>query len=169
MNDEFLIVAELPEPWRSRIAGWRRRYDRWSNSWLPPHVTIIRPLKHWPTALRAQAGDLHYPFTVTFQGWSIFRRPNANVIWLDPGQREPARVRRAIDSDFPDLAMSTAEQSITERSRPYHITVVNRIPDDTLEAVRRTLAGQDVAGRCTISCLTAYRRSGGQGQWERLP
>ena len=103
MNQEFVIVAVLPEPFARRVKSWHQQFDRWSKSWLPLHVTIIRPLRALSDQLRHQAASLVYPLHITWQGWQTFHNPNANVIWLDPGQDEPRLVTQSLYHDYPEI------------------------------------------------------------------
>lgn len=92
MNQEFVIVAVLPESFYRQLIQLRKKFDRWSTEPLPPHITLIRPLRALPEAMRRRTASLEYSFRIVFQDRQAFRNPDASVVWLDPGPEEPRRV-----------------------------------------------------------------------------
>lgn len=168
MDHEFLIVALVPEPLCSVVETLRRRYDRWSSQPLPPHITMIRPLRSVPERLRQRASQLDYPFTITLQGWYGFRNPGQNVVWLDPGQDEPCRVVGQISGDFPELSHLDNGRYQPGRPPVYHITVANHIPDADFPSVMAQLRRHEVPGTVTLQQLKLLQRELPDGEWQLI-
>lgn len=166
MNQEFVIIAELPEPLRSKLESLRQQHDRWSTSWLPSHITMAKPTRDLPAKLLAKAADLRYPFRVTLGDWQAFKNPGANVIWLDPGQDEPTKVAKVLHHDYPELNSLDNGRYVPGQPHIYHITVVANVPDQDFLPTFRKLHAIPVMGECQIEQLSVYRRNLPNGHWK---
>ena len=166
MNQEFIIVAVLPEPFRTELAQLRQTYDRWTTNALPPHITIVRPLRALPAKLQQRLSSLRYPFRITFQDWQAFRNPGAYVIWVDPGQEEARRVAQALYQDFPELQALDNGRYMPGKSHIYHVTVVSHIPNDQFKSVWENIRQQRISGSCDIEQLSVYVRDLPEGHWK---
>lgn len=164
---EYIVVALIPEPWCSAIVALRKKYDRWTTTDLPPHITIVRPLHDLPSVLRAKAGSLRYPFQVTFGPWNTFGNPDNNVVWIDPGQAEPRRVADQLYQDFPDLKNFDNGRYQPGKAHIFHITAANHIPDQDFGHVAAAMRQEKISGSFTIERLTVFKNIA-EGHWETV-
>lgn len=160
------MVAVLPEPFCRQLVQLRKQYDQWSINSLPPHITMIRPLRALPETLRRRNASLEYPFRIVFQDWQAFRNPDANVVWLDPGQEEPRRVAEKLHTDYPELNELDNRRYMPGKDHIYHITVANHIPDTMFKSVWEKLRHEPISGECMIKQLSVYVRDLPDGHWK---
>lgn len=166
MAQEYVIIAILPEPFRTQLMQLRKAYDRWTTNALPPHITIIRPLRALPATLQQSVSSLNYPFHITFQDWQAFHNPGAHVIWIDPGQEEPRRVAQELNQDFPELQAFDNGSYMPGKKHIYHVTVASHVPDDDFKSVWENLHQQRISGSCDIEQLSVYVRDLPEGHWK---
>lgn len=162
------MVAVLPEPFATQIGALRRRHDRWSKSWLPPHITIIRPLKALPVTMYQRAASLRYPFHVSLHGWQTFHNPNDHVVWLDPGQDEPCRVTRMIYNECSELNKLDSGSYRPGEEHVYHVSVANHIPDEAYKTIWESLRLETIEGECTIERVSVFVRGLPDGHWRLI-
>lgn len=155
----YTISALIPEPWASEFLGWRKEYDRWSNSWLPPHITIIPPFQAAvPPSILAEIERTPLTIPVSFGKWGSYDRPNSHVIWVDPGQEGPKAARKQLLDAYPEFQKYLRDPADGER---YHVTIVNRVPDSDFTRIFSELQQKKVEGTFEIPQLTVF-------VWDRL-
>ncbi len=157
------IAGLVPRPWSTAVEAIRSGCDIWSKVWLPPHITVVRPFdaELLPNVIdRIHRRTVH--LRVTLQGWGSFRRPDSNVIWLDPGQKEGQQVQGVA------LEILRAAGHVLPAEGTFHITAVNHIPDayfgDTWDLVTvRSVTGSFVIRRLRVFVQLA------NGEWDLVP
>ena len=127
---------------------------------------MIRPLRVLPEAMRKRAASLEYPFGIKFQDWQAFRNPDANVVWIDPGQNEPRRVAQLLQKDFMELKVLDNGRYMPGKSPIYHVTAASHIPDDEFTSVWQNVRQQNINGSCDIAKLSVYVRELPEGHWK---
>jgi 8-oxo-dGTP pyrophosphatase MutT (NUDIX family)/2'-5' RNA ligase len=133
------VVARLPEPLGIHVQAWRRALGDPMAGRVGPHLTLAPPQTVAERDLdravalveRAAAGAV--PFLVELDGAATFL-PGSPVAYLVVGEGGPAL--EAIEAD---LRASPLER----RTHPFHphVTVLQDLPPDRIEAAARELAG----------------------------
>ena len=133
------VVARLPEPLGIHVQAWRRALGDPMAGRIGPHLTLAPPQTVAERDLdravalveRAAAGAV--PFLVELDGAATFL-PGSPVAYLVVGEGGPAL--QAIEAD---LRASPLER----RTHPFHphVTVLQDLPPDRIEAAARELAG----------------------------
>lgn len=167
---QYLVAALLPEPLRSELEQLRGELDVWTPRWLPPHVTIVRPLSVdlAPDALVR----IQQPVAITAQvmRWATFRNPGNNVLYLEPTQEPFRRERQALFERVPEL--QAGDTSVDPNNRfaekpTFHITVAAHIPDDEIERIFSKVSQKTYLQVFQIPKLTIFSMENG-GFWERV-
>ncbi|GEM_PF-2902744 len=136
--NQWVIVAELPEPLRSELAQLRLEIDRWNKRWLPPHVTIIRP---FALNLSASAvAEITRPISLTAQllRWATFRQPGNNGLYLEPTQAPFQHLRVELFRRVPEL--TKGDRSVDWHRKfaedpIFHVTIAAGVPDDEIDHI----------------------------------
>lgn len=172
MRQRYIIVAVLPEPWAKEFDSLRRKYDRWSKQWLPPHVTIIPPFEVAGNEDRLRSIEsLTVDLAIEFQGWGHFTHANANVIWHNPGQPRPSDVRKLILREQPWLEQvhpSLDPYPLFSEKPHFHITVASHVPDHNCDAIWTEIKNIDLEGSFVIPRLTVFQWDAQHRRWVRL-
>ncbi len=168
MGYEYVIIAVLPEPFQTQLVQLRKKYDRWTKSTLPSHITIIPPFRALPGAIKKHIFTTRYTLNITFQGWQSFHHLEHSVLWLDPGQEELRSVSKELRQKFPELEHLDSGQYRGGRDSVYHVTVANNIPDNVFQSVWDAVQSQTVEGSCNIEELSVFVRTAPNGGWEQI-
>ena len=133
------VVARLPEPLGIHVQAWRRALGDPMAGRIGPHLTLAPPQTVAERDLdravalveRAAAGAV--PFLVELDGAATFL-PGSPVAYLVVGEGGPAL--QAIEADL-------RESPLERRTHPFHphVTVLQDLPPDRIEAAARELAG----------------------------
>ena len=133
------VVARLPEPLGIHVQAWRRALGDPMAGRVGPHLTLAPPQTVAERDLdravalveRAAAGAV--PFLVELDGAATFL-PGSPVAYLVVGEGGPAL--QAIEADL-------RESPLERRTHPFHphVTVLQDLPPDRIEAAARELAG----------------------------
>lgn len=156
----YVVVGLVPPPWATWLEGLRR-YDFWTRHWLPPHVTIIRPFyaELTPDAIRTMS---NWPIEMPIRmgPWRSFKQPNANVVWVDPGQDGPRTVQQALIRRFsPPLPV------VEGRRDTFHITAAFHIPDREFDTVWWLLSKHHLSGQFVIDRLRIFQEDPESKNW----
>lgn len=146
-----IITALVPEPLRSELAVLRRRYDTFTRQWLPSHVTIIPPFEQFLTRdERAFIRSYTCNVPVALSEWGAYPRQYNTVLFLKVADHAFDDVRADIVKTIPKL------QPFVPTDPRYHVTVVNRIPNDKFEALSVEVKKHSVSASFTIDHLDLF-------------
>lgn len=165
---QYVIVAELPEPLRSALARLRQEIDVWSKSWLPPHVTIVRPLAlDLSTEMK---NEIRRPISLTSHliRWATFRNPGRNGLYLEPTSEPFRRLRDDLFLRVPALARgdrSVDPYQKFSRHPKYHVTIAASVPDDEIDRVYAQVNKKEYPQPFTIGEPSLYSWNT-SGFWE---
>ena len=133
------VITRLPEPLAIHVQAWRRALGDPEAGRIGPHLTLVPPQTVAERDLdravalveRAAAGAV--PFLVELDGAATFL-PESPVAYLVVREGGPAL--EAIEA-------ALRESPLERRTHPFHphVTVVQDLPDDRIEAAARELAG----------------------------
>jgi 8-oxo-dGTP pyrophosphatase MutT (NUDIX family)/2'-5' RNA ligase len=133
------VVARLPEPIGIHVQAWRRALGDPAAERIAPHLTLVPPQTvaerdlGRATALVERAAAEAVPFLVELDGTATFL-PDAPVAYLVVGEGGPA---------LADLEAALRESPLDRRTHPFHphVTLVQDLPAERIEAAARELAG----------------------------
>lgn len=165
---QYVIVAELPEPLRSELAPLRKEIDVWSKSWLPPHVTIVRPFTIAMSEL--MMAEFARPISLTAQilRWATFRNPNNNVLYLEPTPEPFQKLRRNLLDRVPELMkrdQSGDAHKDFDQDPKFHITVAAGVPDEDIGKIYSKVSQKTYMNVFRIHNLSLYSMES-RGFWE---
>jgi 8-oxo-dGTP pyrophosphatase MutT (NUDIX family)/2'-5' RNA ligase len=133
------VIARLPEPLAIHVQAWRRALGDPAAGWIGPHLTLAPPQTVAERDLgravalveRVAAGAV--PFLVELDGAATFL-PESPVAYLVVREGGPALA--AVEA-------ALRESPLERRTHPFHphVTVVQDLPADRIEAAARELAG----------------------------
>jgi 8-oxo-dGTP pyrophosphatase MutT (NUDIX family)/2'-5' RNA ligase len=133
------VIARLPEPLGIHVQAWRRALGDPTAERVTPHLTLVPPQTVAERDLdraarlveRAAAGAV--PFLVELDGAATFL-PDAPVAYLVVREGGPA---------LQTLEAALQEPPLERRTHPFHphVTVVQDLPADRIEAAAAELAG----------------------------
>jgi 2'-5' RNA ligase/8-oxo-dGTP pyrophosphatase MutT (NUDIX family) len=133
------VVARLPEPLGIHVQAWRRALGDPTAERVTPHLTLVPPQTVAERDLeraarlveRAAAGAV--PFLVELDGAATFL-PDAPVAYLVVREGGPA---------LETLEVALQESPLERRTHPFHphVTLVQDLPADRIEAAAAELAG----------------------------
>lgn len=146
-----IIVALIPKPLADELAQLRRQYDTFTRQWLPPHITIVPPFEQFLSSdEKAFIHTYRCNVPVTLGEWGAYPRQYNTVLFLKVADRAFDRVRQDIVHSIPKL------KPYVPTDPRYHMTVVNRIPNDQFESLSLEVKKHSVNGSFTIDHLTLY-------------
>jgi 8-oxo-dGTP pyrophosphatase MutT (NUDIX family)/2'-5' RNA ligase len=134
------VVARLPEPIGIHVQAWRRALGDPAAERIAPHLTLVPPQTvadrdlGRATALVERAAARAVPFLVELDGAATFL-PDAPVAYLAVREGGPA---------LADLEAALRESPLERRvPHPFHphVTLVQDLPAERIEAAARELAG----------------------------
>jgi 8-oxo-dGTP pyrophosphatase MutT (NUDIX family)/2'-5' RNA ligase len=133
------VVARLPEPVAIHVQAWRRALGDPEAGRIGPHLTLAPPQTvaerdlGRAVALVERVATEAVPFLVELDGAATFL-PESPVAYLVVGEGGPAL--QAIEA-------ALRESPLERRTHPFHphVTVVQDLPADRIEAAARELAG----------------------------
>lgn len=167
---QYLITADLPEPLRTDLGQLRSELDIWTGRWLPPHVTIVRPfvLELEP----AEIEEIYRPIQLTAQmvRWSLFRHPDANVVFLEPTQEPFFRIRNDLLSRVPRLTVGdrSVDPFAEFAEKPhFHVTIAAHLPDNTVDQIFSKVSQKTYMQVFQIGELSLFSMENG-GFWEKI-
>lgn len=158
------IAALVPEPLASELAALRRQYDTFTRQWLPPHVKIVPPFQLF-LSRDEKAFIRTYKCSVpaTLNEWGAYPRQYDTVLFLKVADHAFDRVREDVVHAIPKL------QPLVPTDPRYHVTVVNRIPNDQFEALSAEVKKHSVNGSFTIDHLDLFEWDDFVRRWIRVP
>lgn len=162
----YVIVALVPEPFAQPLADLRRKYDSYCRQWLPPHFTIVPPFELFLSRSDQQAiKDYRGSARVELKSWDAYRRMTTSVLYASSNAPELEAMRQELLNAVPALKPFSADVP------GYHVTVVNRIPNDQFEEVRKRVVDErpDVQGSFTIDRFTLYEWDHELHHWIEVP
>lgn len=134
------MVIEIPPPYRDELWSWRRHSGDPDADSIPPHVTLLAPIRTEPAGLAsverrvAEVSRGQAPFEMALSGTGTFQ-PITPVVFVQVslGIGTCQLVERALRAGEPGW----------ESPFPYHphVTVAHDVPADRLDAVYEGLAG----------------------------
>ena len=133
------VVALLPEPLATHVQAWRRALGDPAAGWVAPHLTLAPPQTvperdlDRAVALVEGAAAEAVPFVVELDGAATFL-PESPVAYLALREGGPA---------LQALEAALREPPLDRRTHPFHphVTLVQDLPADRVEAAARELAG----------------------------
>ncbi|MBS43288.1 MAG: 2'-5' RNA ligase [Nocardioides sp.] len=153
------VAVTLPEPWGSRLRGYRASLGDPQASEVPSHITLVpptevdRPLEELEEHLADAAGDVP-GFEVHLRGTATFR-PVSPVVYVDLalGTEGCARLADAVRRGPLDVDLAF----------PYHphVTVAHHLDDATLDRAEVDLAQFDC--RFAVTAFQLYVHEGDDG------
>jgi 8-oxo-dGTP pyrophosphatase MutT (NUDIX family)/2'-5' RNA ligase len=133
------VIARLPEPLGIHVQAWRRALGDPAAGRVAPHLTLVPPqtvaerdLERAATLVeRAASGSV--PFVVELDGAATFL-PESPVAYLAVREGGPA---------LQDLEVALQESPLERRTHLFHphVTVLQDLPEDRIEAAAAELAG----------------------------
>ncbi len=153
-----VIVALIPDDWVAPFTNLRQQHDRWSDHWLPPHITVLRPFQRdlsdaIVNVIQREPIDLN----VVLGDAGTFRNDGRNTIWIDPGQADRERVtHRALN-----IVRRDRDVSVDVCASHFHITVVDRVPEHLTSDVLSRVQARRPTGAFCINRLKVYRKGDG--------
>lgn len=157
------IVALVPEPFGSRLAALRHRYDVFTRQWLPPHITIIPPFELFLSRAEVEAvRDFRSETSATFDGWGVFRRSETSVLHLKLRDHKFFEIRDQLVQALPQLAPFKPDEIEA------HVTAVSRIPNEQLADVESVVTSEQIEGTFTVDRLMLYRWDDEVRRWIAL-
>ena len=137
------MIARLPEPLGIHVQAWRRALGDPAAGRIVPHLTLVPPQTvaerdlARAAALVERAAAEAVPFVVELEGAATFL-PDAPVAYLVVREGGPA---------LHHLEVALQESPLDRRTHPFHphVTVVQDLPEDRIEAAARELAGFQAA------------------------
>jgi 8-oxo-dGTP pyrophosphatase MutT (NUDIX family)/2'-5' RNA ligase len=133
------VIARLPEPLAIHVQAWRRALGDPLAERIAAHLTLVPPqtvAEHdlgRAVTLVERAAARAVPFLVELDGAATFL-PEAPVAYLVVREGGPA---------LADLEAALRESPLDRRTHPFHphVTIVQDLPPDRIEAAARELAG----------------------------
>jgi 2'-5' RNA ligase/ADP-ribose pyrophosphatase YjhB (NUDIX family) len=133
------VIARLPEPIGIHVQAWRRALGDPAAGRIAPHLTLAPPQTvaerdlDRAVALVERAAAATVPFLVVLDGAATFL-PDSLVAYLVAREGGPA---------LQDLEAALRESPLDRRTHPFHphVTVVQDLPADQIEAAAAQLAG----------------------------
>jgi 2'-5' RNA ligase/8-oxo-dGTP pyrophosphatase MutT (NUDIX family) len=133
------VIARLPEPLGIHVQAWRRALGDPAAGRVAPHLTLAPPqtvaerdLERAATLVERAAAEA-VPFMVELDGTATFL-PDAPVAYLAVREGGPA---------LHDLEVALQESPLDRRTHPFHphVTVLQDLPEERIEAAAAELAG----------------------------
>ena len=161
------VVARLPEPIGIHVQAWRRALGDPAAARIAPHLTLVPPQTvaerdlGRATALVERAAAGAVPFLVELDGTATFL-PDAPVAYLAVREGGPA---------LADLEAALGESPLDRRTHPFHphVTLVQDLPAERIEAAARELAGFRAAFPVReLALLREEREADGGRVWRPL-
>lgn len=144
----FALVTYAPPEVSEAVDDIRRRYDPAFKDDIAPHITIKRPavienpalLPAMVEAVRKALRDIA-PFQVDLEGYDVFRKKDANVVFLKVRDERPfcnlhMTVVQALDSVLPGAAIDQYEGNAYHP----HLTIGNALDDLELAVMEYELS-----------------------------
>src|SRR5918995_2392187 len=133
------VIARLPEPLAIHVQAWRRALGDPAAARIAPHLTLVPPQTvaerdlDRAVALVQRAAAEAVPFLVELDGAATFL-PDSPVAYLVVREGGPA---------LQALEAALRESPLDRRTHPFHphVTVVQDLPADRIEAAAVELAG----------------------------
>ena len=133
------VVAPLPEPLGIHVQAWRRALGDPAAGRVAPHLTLVPPQTvaerdlDRAVALVERAAEGAVPFLVELAGTATFL-PGSPVAYLVVREGRPA---------LETLEAALRESPLDRRTHPFHphVTLVQDLPPDRIEAAAADLAG----------------------------
>jgi 8-oxo-dGTP pyrophosphatase MutT (NUDIX family)/2'-5' RNA ligase len=133
------VVARLPEPLGIHVQAWRRALGDPAAGRIGPHLTLVPPQTvaerdlDRAVALVERAAAEAVPFLVELDGAATFL-PDSPVAYLVVREGGPA---------LHDLEVALQASPLDRRTHPFHphVTIVQDLPADRVEAAADELAG----------------------------
>ena len=133
------VVARLPEPLGIHVQAWRRALGDPTAARIGPHLTLVPPQTvagrdlDRAVALVERAAEGAVPFLVELAGTATFL-PGSPVAYLVVREGGPA---------LETLEAALRESPLDRRTHPFHphVTLVQDLPPDRIEAAAADLAG----------------------------
>ena len=161
------VIARLPEPLAIHVQAWRRALGDPAAERIEPHLTLVPPQTlaedglDQAAALLERAAAEAVPFLVELDGTATFL-PDSAVAYLVVREGGPALAHLDAVLRAPPL---------DRRTHPFqpHVTVVQDLPADRIEAAARELAGFRAAFPVRELALLREERDAGRGKvWRPL-
>jgi 8-oxo-dGTP pyrophosphatase MutT (NUDIX family)/2'-5' RNA ligase len=133
------VIARLPEPLGIHVQAWRRALGDPAAGRVAPHLTLVPPQTvaerdlDRAAALVERAGAESVPFVVELAGAATFL-PDSSVAYLAVREGGPA---------LHHLEVALQESPLDRRTHPFHphVTVLQDLPEERIEAAAAELAG----------------------------
>jgi 2'-5' RNA ligase len=136
------VAIAVPEPWATRLQGYRASLGDATATTIPTHITLLPPVHVDPSSMRAvedhltKAADTAYPFRIHIRGTGTFR-PVSPVVFVGV-------VEGISECEQLALAVRTGPLAVDVRF-PYHphVTIAHHLHDELLDRAFSDLAGFD--------------------------
>ncbi|HYN17932.1 MAG TPA: 2'-5' RNA ligase family protein, partial [Actinomycetes bacterium] len=152
------VIMRLPEPLGIHVQAWRRALGDPAAGRIGPHLTLVPPQTvaerdlDRAVALFERAAAAAVPFLVELDGAATFL-PGSPVAYLVVREGGPAL--QAIEA-------ALQESPLDRRTHPFHphVTILQDVPTDRIEAAARELAGFRAAFPVREVALMREQRDG---------
>jgi len=159
----YVINALIPDPLAEPLDMMRKRLDRWSTQWLPPHITIIPPFNADLTdGQRHQIVSHPFPFELSLTSVGRFRHSRTGVVWYGV---EAPDLKIRIEELF--QTMPWLKPFADQRPGQTHITVASRVPHHEMNYVETAAAAAHLTGNAAVERLSLFRWDEAAHRWER--
>ncbi len=157
----YVVNALVPDPLGADLEMLRKRLDRWSNQWLPPHLTIVPPFNADLTdGQRHQIAAHAFPLEMELMEVGTFRQRHTSTVWYGVKARGLIARMNEFYADMPWLKPFADQRPIQP-----HVTVASRIPHHELTYVETAASAAKVVGEAKIERLSLFRWDDAAGRW----
>jgi 2'-5' RNA ligase len=159
----YTIASLVPDPIGKTIAELRRQYDVFTRQWLPPHVTLVPPFERYLTRGEISSiNQLRVDVTADLGRLDAISRDQTSVLFYQLPDGSFDEARQQLLSVVPNL------KPYARTDQHYHVTVVNRVPNDQLEAVKQQVGQHSVSGSFHVDRVMLYEWDDEVRRWIAL-
>lgn len=173
MNQYAIIVVPSPEICQ-KVDKYRKKFAKYTNYVITPHFTVYPPFYIEPETKGEIISILKKSFvgtevkTINFEGIGFFEEKN-NVAFFKPDKESEEYLRSLLIKATKALQGRVKnvynDYNFTPEKFKPHMTIAEKIPDDTFKEVKRELNNLVEKDSFPVLSVFLFKQAGGSNLW----
>jgi 2'-5' RNA ligase len=173
----YALIIVPPKRILGFVDGFRKKYAKYTNYAIPPHITVYPPFFIKDSSEEIIIDSLVKSFRqvepqkVTFKSIDYFEGKN-NVALFSPDKKSVAFIKdlliRATELLGNKVKNVYDDYNFSPRKFKPHMTIAEKIPDDTLAEVKKELDKTQEILTFDVKSVCLYKQEGNLKMWRKL-
>jgi len=174
---EYAIIVLPPGEAIEKVDKLRRKFAKYTSYVIPPHLTVYPPFYNQLSSEQVlietleEAFSISQPTSVNLKNFGFFEGKN-NVAFIEPDDKSSIFLVDLLVTATNCLSGKAKnvydDYNFSPENFKPHMTVAEKIPDDTFEQVKKELKNLNIDFSFPVSSVYLYGQDEGSKIWNKV-